>query len=67
LLTCRRLTVRGNAVHVVEIFLPLACPNGDLVPAAIFELIETELAQKFGGVTEYARGSARGSGRSTIK
>lgn len=54
-------------MHVVEIFLPLACPNGDLVPAAIFELIETELAQKFGGVTEYARGSARGSGRSTIK
>jgi len=47
-------------MHLVEVFLPLTYPNGDLVPEAIFELIEAELTEAFGGVTEYARGSARG-------
>jgi len=47
-------------MHLVEVFLPLTYPSRDLVPAAIFELIEAELSERFGGVTEYARGSARG-------
>jgi|SRR4051812_37962424 len=47
-------------MHLVEVFLPLTYRSGDLVPEAIFELIEAELTETFGGVTEYARGSARG-------
>ncbi|ERR1700712_2738555 len=47
-------------MHLVEVFLPLTYPNGDLVPEAIFELIEAELTETFGGATEYSRGSARG-------
>ena len=47
-------------MHLVELFLPLTYPNGDAVPEAIFQLIESELTEMFGGVTEYARGSARG-------
>jgi len=47
-------------MHLVEIFLPLTYPSGDLVPEPIFELIEAELTETFGGVTEYARGSTHG-------
>ena len=47
-------------MHLVEVFLPLSYPNGDPIPEAISELIETELTETFGGVTEYARGSVRG-------
>lgn len=47
-------------MYLVELFLPLTYPNGDRVPEAIFELVEAELTETFGGVTEYARGSARG-------
>jgi len=47
-------------MHLVEVFLPLTYPNGDPVPESIFELIEGELTETFGGVTEYARGSTRG-------
>lgn len=47
-------------MHLVELFLPLTYPNGDAVPEAIFQLIESELTEVLGGVTEYARRSARG-------
>ena len=47
-------------MHLVEVFLPLTYPNGDPVPESIVELIEGELTETFGGVTEYARGSTKG-------
>jgi len=50
-------------MHLVEIFLPVQYPGGDPVPEAIFELVQAELTEVFGGVTKYARGSARGFGR----
>ena len=47
-------------MYLIEVFLPLTYPNGDPVPESIFELIEGELTETFGGVTEYVRGSTRG-------
>ena len=47
-------------MHVVEIFLPLTYGNGSRVPAEIFDRLKQELAEKFGGVTAYARSPAQG-------
>lgn len=47
-------------MRVVEIFLPLTYGDGSRVPAEIFELLKQELAEKFGGVTAYARSPAQG-------
>lgn len=47
-------------MRVVEIFLPLTYGDGSRAPAEIFELLKQELAEKFGGVTAYARSPAQG-------
>jgi hypothetical protein len=42
-------------VYLIEAFLPLVFPDGEGVPSAIFELIQAELTEAFGGVTVYSR------------
>ena len=47
-------------MRVVEIFLPLTYGDGTAVPAEIFDLLNQELTEKFGGVTAYTRSPAQG-------
>jgi hypothetical protein len=47
-------------MRIVEIFLPLAFPDGARVPEIVFAQLKRELVEKFGGVTAYSRAPAEG-------
>jgi hypothetical protein len=47
-------------MQVVEIFLPVRFPDGTPIPAGQLELVQSELAELFGGVTAYSRSPAVG-------
>lgn len=48
----------------IEIFLPLNTNDGTPFPDTMFERIEDELIEKFGGVTAYKRVPAQGRWKS---
>lgn len=47
-------------MHVVEIFLPLQRSDGSPQPKARFGALRSELVERFGGLTAYARAPAEG-------
>jgi hypothetical protein len=47
-------------MHLVEIFLPLADNDGRRFSNDVYEVIERELSDRFGGVTAYPRAPASG-------
>ena len=47
-------------MNLVQILLPLYDPEGVRFPAAQFDAVAGELAQRFGGLTAYARSPAAG-------
>jgi hypothetical protein len=47
-------------MNLVEIFLPLHDNEGAPFPRALFETVEQELTEHFGGVTSYPRAPAKG-------
>jgi hypothetical protein len=47
-------------MHLVEIFLPLADNEGRRFGNDVYEVIERELSDRFGGVTAYRRAPASG-------
>lgn len=49
-----------RAMHIVEIFLPLRRKGGTMVPEVVFDRLKTELTDRFGGVTAFARAPAEG-------
>ncbi|RAI43871.1 hypothetical protein [Rhodoplanes roseus] len=50
-------------MHLVEFFLPLADNNGVVFSAHLYEQVRDEMIARFGGVTSFSRGPARGSFR----
>jgi hypothetical protein len=48
----------------IEIFLPLNANDGTPFPDAMFDRIENELTETFGGVTAYKRAPAQGRWKS---
>ena len=48
----------------IEIFLPLKTNDGTRFPDTMFDRIEQELTEKFGGVTAYKRAPAQGRWKS---
>jgi hypothetical protein len=54
--------------HRVQLLVPLRYGDGGRIPRRVFQDMRRELAERFGGVTAYARAPARGwwqSGRRT--
>jgi hypothetical protein len=47
-------------VTLVQIFLPLYRPDGELQPEALFAEVRKELTKTFGGITAYTRAPAEG-------
>ena len=47
-------------MHLIQILLPLADNAGNPFPSDVLHGIQTELAQRFGGLTAYSRAPARG-------
>jgi hypothetical protein len=47
-------------MHLLEIFLPLADKSGSPFPKSIYDAVEKELTDKFGGMTAYPRAPASG-------
>jgi hypothetical protein len=47
-------------MHLVHLLLPLADNAGNPFPADILKGIQTELSQRFGGLTAYTRTPAKG-------
>lgn len=47
-------------MHLVEIFLPVYDNDGRPFPRADFDRVRAELAERFGGVTAFARAPAEG-------
>ncbi|HZY67893.1 MAG TPA: hypothetical protein VFE52_04870 [Devosia sp.] len=48
-------------MFVVELFLPLDKSDGTAVPADVFERIQVELTEHFGGVTAHLQSPAEGA------
>ncbi|RYF36332.1 MAG: hypothetical protein EOO21_02205 [Comamonadaceae bacterium] len=48
----------------IEIFLPLAANDGTRFPDTVFDRIEQQLTETFGGVTAYKRTPAQGRWKS---
>jgi len=48
----------------IEIFLPLNANNGTPFPNTMFDRVENELTETFGGVTAYKRAPAQGRWKS---
>ena len=48
----------GGVMHLVQILLPVTEPAKEF--RAILQAVESELTERFGGVTSYARAPARG-------
>jgi hypothetical protein len=47
-------------MHLVQLLLPLAGPDGEPFDHALFEEVGRELADRFGGMTAYTRSPATG-------
>lgn len=47
-------------MHLVELFLPLRDGSGTAFPRDAFDLVRSELAEAFGGVTAFTRTPATG-------
>ena len=47
-------------MHLVQILLPLRDPRGDAFPRTHYARVATELTDRFGGLTAYARAPAAG-------
>jgi hypothetical protein len=47
-------------MHLVQILLPLAAPDGTRLPQALFDAVRQELVDRFGGLTAYTRAPAKG-------
>jgi len=47
-------------MHLVQLLLPLADNAGSPFPDDVLEDIQTELSQRFGGLTAYSRAPAKG-------
>lgn len=52
-------------MHLVELFLPLADNNGVRFASEIYDSVERELTERFGGVTAYPRAPAHGLWKSS--
>ncbi|HET7401275.1 MAG TPA: hypothetical protein VFJ62_05820 [Usitatibacter sp.] len=50
----------GTDAHLVQILLPAWDPEGQRFPAALYARVKDELAERFGGLTAYARAPAEG-------
>jgi hypothetical protein len=48
------------AMHLIQILLPLADNAGHPFPDDVLQAIQTELSERFGGLTAYNRAPARG-------
>jgi hypothetical protein len=48
------------AMTLIEIFLPLFDPQGARFPRAMLDEVKSELTDRFGGVTAFARSPAEG-------
>lgn len=46
--------------YLVQILLPLSDNDGNPFPAEIFRALQTELTNRFGGLTAYSRAPAKG-------
>ena len=49
-------------MHLVQLFLPLRDNEGSAFPGALYEGVRADLAEMFGGVTAFTRGSSHASG-----
>ena len=49
--------------HTIEIFMPVYSPSGEAFPDRLYEDLERELVDQFGGVTSFARSPAQGKWR----
>jgi hypothetical protein len=47
-------------MHLVQLLLPLAGPDGEPFDHALFEAVGRELTDRFGGMTAYTRAPATG-------
>ncbi len=47
-------------MHLVQIILPLSTNDGRKLPRSLFDAVQQELVDAFGGVTAYARSPAKG-------
>jgi hypothetical protein len=47
-------------MHLIQILLPLADNAGHPFPRDVLQAIQTELSQRFGGLTAYSRAPAKG-------
>lgn len=47
-------------MHAVQILLPLYSNEGEPFPKQYFQRLQTELTEKFGGITAYTRSPASG-------
>jgi hypothetical protein len=47
-------------MHLVQLLLPLCDKRGARFEASLYEGVERELTERFGGVTAYARAPAKG-------
>jgi hypothetical protein len=47
-------------MHLIQILLPLADNAGHAFPGDVLQAIQTELSQRFGGLTAYSRAPAKG-------
>ena len=56
----RYATPMGNDAHLVQILLPVWDPDGKRFPPALYARVKDELAERFGGLTAYARAPAEG-------
>ena len=52
--------LHAQAVHLVEILLPLYDRGGEPIPRSRFDEVRRELVESFGGVTVHARAPASG-------
>ena len=50
----------SNETHCVELFLPLRKAGGEPIALDVYQALEDELTQRFGGVTAFSRAPARG-------
>jgi len=48
------------SMYLVQILLPLCDRNAKPLPRELFDQVALELAERFGGMTAYARAPARG-------
>jgi hypothetical protein len=53
-------SMRRRAMHLVQLFLPLADDTGVRFPKAAFDAVRDELAERHGGVTAFVHSPAVG-------